>query len=182
MQLLGTLRLEPQCASSMSSQDAALHVVFACKMSAWFLRFPAAAIRAVLHDENSTANCLCSRSQPPGYFMKAKQYIIAFSMLHTETFLLIHVVIEVLQHDAHLDASVIHVLQVDRLYYYSSIDKYISCGRDGSFRLWNAAELKHAKTVSNGSSWITDCLYMPLSRKMVFTTVDRAISYYDINR
>jgi WD40 repeat protein len=74
------------------------------------------------------------------------------------------------------------VLQVDRLYFCGAIDKYISCGRDGSFRLWNAADLKHVKTVNNGSSWITDCLYLPLSRKMVFTTMDRAITYYDINR
>jgi WD40 repeat protein len=73
-------------------------------------------------------------------------------------------------------------LQVDRLFFCGAIDKYISCGRDGSFRLWNAADLKHVKTVNNGSSWITDCLYLPLSRKMVFTTMDRAITYYDINR
>ncbi|WIA12480.1 hypothetical protein OEZ85_012515 [Tetradesmus obliquus] len=80
------------------------------------------------------------------------------------------------------EASAYHHEQVDRLYFCGAIDKYISCGRDGSFRLWNAADLKHVKTVNNGSSWITDCLYLPLSRKMVFTTMDRAITYYDINR
>jgi hypothetical protein len=63
-----------------------------------------------------------------------------------------------------------------------AIDKYITCGRDGTFRLWNAGDMKHLKTVNNGSSWIVDCLYLPLSRKMVFTTMDRAISYYDVNR
>lgn len=78
--------------------------------------------------------------------------------------------------------GVLCLLQVDKLFFCAIIDKYISCGRDGSFRLWNAADLKHIKTVNNGSSWITDCLYLPLSRKMVFTTMDRAITYYDINR
>lgn len=33
-----------------------------------------------------------------------------------------------------------------------------------------------------GSSWITDGIFMPVARKLVFTTVDRAISYYDANR
>jgi WD40 repeat protein len=76
----------------------------------------------------------------------------------------------------------LHVLQVDKVYFCSAIDKYITCARDGSFRLWNAADLKHVRTVSNGSSWITDCLYLPQSRKVVFTTMDRAVTHYDINR
>lgn len=49
-------------------------------------------------------------------------------------------------------------------------------------RLWNAADLKHVKTVSNGSSWITDCVYLPQARQAVLTSMDRAISTYDMNR
>lgn len=49
-------------------------------------------------------------------------------------------------------------------------------------RLWNAGDLKHACTVANGGSWVTDCAYLPLSRRMVFTSMDRAISTYDMNR
>ena len=33
-------------------------------------------------------------------------------------------------------------------------------GRDGTFRLWNGSDLRHFKTMSMGSSWITDCIYM----------------------
>ncbi len=66
--------------------------------------------------------------------------------------------------------------------YCAAIDKYISCGRDGSFQLWSPTDLKHVKTVGNGSSWITDCAYMPNSRKLVFTAQDRAISFYDTHR
>lgn len=73
-------------------------------------------------------------------------------------------------------------LQVDKVYFCAAIDKYITCSRDGTFRLWQAADLDYVKTVNNGSSWITDCLYLPYSRKMVFTTMDRAITYYDITR
>jgi hypothetical protein len=71
---------------------------------------------------------------------------------------------------------------VDKVYYCEAIDKYVSCGRDGTYRLWNGADLRHFKTLSIGSSWITDCIYMPLARKLVFTTVDRAISYYEASR
>ena len=61
-------------------------------------------------------------------------------------------------------------------------DKYISCSRDGTFKLWASGDMKHLKTVNNGHSWIVDCVHMPLSRKIVFTTMDRAISYYDTHR
>lgn len=73
-------------------------------------------------------------------------------------------------------------LQVDKVYFCAAIDKYITCARDGTFRLWQAGDLDYVKTVNNGSSWITDCMYLPYSRKMVFTTMDRAITYYDITR
>jgi WD40 repeat protein len=62
------------------------------------------------------------------------------------------------------------------------VDKYITCGHDGTFRLWNCADLRHFKTVSNSNSWITDTVYLPTIRKLVFSTMDRAISYYDIHR
>lgn len=68
------------------------------------------------------------------------------------------------------------------MYYCAAIDKYITCARDGIFRLWQGGDLEYVKTVNNGSSWITDCMYLPQSRKMVFTTMDRAITYYDIAR
>jgi hypothetical protein len=50
---------------------------------------------------------------------------------------------------------------VDSMMYVEAIDKYVTCSRDGSWRLWNGADLKHFRTMTMGSSWITDCLYMP---------------------
>lgn len=79
-------------------------------------------------------------------------------------------------------ASFSLLVQVDKVYYCAAIDKYITCARDGSFRLWQGGDLEYVKSVNNGSSWITDCMYLPYSRKMVFTTMDRAITYYDIAR
>lgn len=39
--------------------------------------------------------------------------------------------------------------------------------RDGTYRLWNGTDLKHFKTMSMGSSWITGCIYMSLVRGKV---------------
>lgn len=80
------------------------------------------------------------------------------------------------------EASCAHHDQVDSIAFCAPLDKYITCGRDGSLRMWSAGDVKHFKTVNNGASWITDSTYMPLSRKLVVTTVDRSISYYDVNR
>ncbi|KAJ9529394.1 hypothetical protein QJQ45_013762 [Haematococcus lacustris] len=111
------------------------------------------------------------------------------------------------------DPGVAHRGAVDKIMYVEAIDKYVTCSRDGSFRLWNGTDLKHFRTMTMGSSWITDSIYMPgvqaqlgavaralnahvpipdaaiphrcgamQARKLVFTTVDRAISYYEANR
>jgi len=80
------------------------------------------------------------------------------------------------------DVGVAHRGPVDKIMYCEPIDKYVTCSRDGTFRMWNGMDLKHFKTMSIGSSWITDSIYMPQARKLVFTTVDRAISYYETNR
>lgn len=36
---------------------------------------------------------------------------------------------------------------VDRLLYVDFLDKYVSCGRDGTFRLWNGNDTRHFKTI-----------------------------------
>lgn len=80
------------------------------------------------------------------------------------------------------DSQVAHRGAVDRIMYVEAIDKYVSCGRDGTYRLWNGSDARHFKTGQIGSSWLTDSLYMPGARKLVFSTADRAISWYDANR
>jgi hypothetical protein len=36
---------------------------------------------------------------------------------------------------------------VDKIMYVEAIDKYVTCSRDGSFRLWNGTDLKHFRTM-----------------------------------
>ncbi|KAG2424023.1 hypothetical protein HXX76_014847 [Chlamydomonas incerta] len=80
------------------------------------------------------------------------------------------------------DTSVSHKGLVDRILYVDFLDKYVTAGRDGTFRLWNGGDCRHFKSLSINSSWITDGIFMPRTRKLVFTSADRAISYYDANR
>ncbi|KAF5835754.1 WD40-repeat-containing domain protein [Dunaliella salina] len=80
------------------------------------------------------------------------------------------------------DPGVSHRGQVDQVFYCEVIDKYVTISRDGSFRLWNGVDLKHFRTVTLGSAWITSGIYMPGARKLVFTSADRSISYYEANR
>ena len=50
-------------------------------------------------------------------------------------------------------AGAVHMRTLTLMYLHSP-------GRDGTFRLWNGSDLRHFKTMSMGSSWITDCIYM----------------------
>mmetsp|Transcript_13415 Transcript_13415/g.44193 ORF Transcript_13415/g.44193 Transcript_13415/m.44193 type:complete len:870 (+) Transcript_13415:164-2773(+) len=84
--------------------------------------------------------------------------------------------------DPNTDPLSVHRDICERVQYLPAADKYITAGRDGTFRLWNAADLQHSRTIHNSSSWITDFVYMPLQRKLAFSSTDRSISFYDINR
>jgi hypothetical protein len=66
--------------------------------------------------------------------------------------------------------------------YCQALDKYLSCGRDGTVRLWAAEDVKHARTIANGDSWVTDVLHLRRSRRLVVASMDRAITTYDIHR
>lgn len=54
-----------------------------------------------------------------------------------------------------------------RLYHDYSCEK---------FRVWNAPDLRHFKTVVNSQSYINDCVYMPNAKKLVVSALDRSVS------
>jgi hypothetical protein len=66
--------------------------------------------------------------------------------------------------------------------YLPPLDKYVTCGRDGAFRVWAGKDLQHCRTVATGSSWITDAVYLPAAGRMVLAGMDNALSYYDVTR
>lgn len=62
-----------------------------------------------------------------------------------------------------------------RLQHLPFVDKYITSGQDGTLRLWQAHDLTHFKTINIGPTWVTDFVYSPRQRKIVTTTMDRAV-------
>ena len=88
----------------------------------------------------------------------------------------------------HHRAPIAHLLHVEQT------EKYLTSGRDGSVRVWNAENLKHVKTVMCQSvslplahrfpqitvhpkAWVTASVYMPLSRRIAISSSDGAISF-----
>lgn len=58
---------------------------------------------------------------------------------------------------------------------------YLTASKDGSIRSWDVNTLEYQSTVLKGDSWISDCLHMPVSNRIVVATMDRHISFYDAN-
>lgn len=71
---------------------------------------------------------------------------------------------------------------IERVVHVPEVDKYITCSRDATFRIWNSADLKHSRTLVNGLRWVNDAAYMPSQRKLVVASMDRSLNWYDVNR
>lgn len=75
-----------------------------------------------------------------------------------------------------------HSDAIERVIYVPEVDKYITCSRDATFRIWNCADLRHNRTQVNGLRWVNDAAYMPNQRKLVVASMDRSLTWYDVNR
>lgn len=71
---------------------------------------------------------------------------------------------------------------VERVLYFSELDKYITCGRDATFRVWNTSDLRHNRTLLNGLRWVSDAVYLKQHRKLCVASMDRSLTWYDVNR
>lgn len=80
------------------------------------------------------------------------------------------------------DPATSHHKPCTTVHFIPQIDKYITTGKDSTFRVWNCQDLKQLRTINNGSEWINDLAYLEEQRKVVLVSMDRSISYYDINR
>lgn len=80
------------------------------------------------------------------------------------------------------EPSASHHKACTSIHFIPQIDKYITTGKDSTFRVWNCQDLKQLRIVNNGSEWINDLAYLEEQRKVVLVSMDRSISYYDINR
>ncbi|EFJ43836.1 hypothetical protein VOLCADRAFT_96020 [Volvox carteri f. nagariensis] len=104
---------------------------------------------------------------------------------------------------AHKDA----ITHITAMKLANGVDRYATCGRDGTVRLWNAKDLKHVKTlhlprprialaardgterlssarasrsVHSGGLWATCSAFMPLTQKLAVGSFSRSIRIYDL--
>jgi WD40 repeat protein len=71
---------------------------------------------------------------------------------------------------------------IERVVHVPEVDKYITCSRDATFRIWNSDDFKHNRTLVNGLRWVNDAVYIPNQRKLVVSSMDRSLTWYDVNR
>ena len=58
-------------------------------------------------------------------------------------------------------------------------EKFVTHSRDGTVRVWHAGTLAHLRTLRVSESWVTDCKHFPLSNRLVASSIDRTVSFYD---
>lgn len=82
-----------------------------------------------------------------------------------------------------------HADFVDRAIYLGALDKYITCSRDGSWKVWNGGNLQHHKTIRYNSAdsavstldrWILDACYIAEWKKLAVLCHDSTISFYEV--
>ncbi|KAL6759826.1 quinon protein alcohol dehydrogenase-like superfamily [Haematococcus lacustris] len=59
-------------------------------------------------------------------------------------------------------------------------DRYITSGKDGLVKVWNAKDMKHVKTVNTGKSWVTCTKWLPGTHKLAVASFARAVKIYDL--
>jgi WD40 repeat protein len=78
--------------------------------------------------------------------------------------------------------SVYHTDIITAFKYVPEIDKFATGSRDGTFKLWNAADFQHARTFENcKGAWVSDLCVLP-DMRMAVSASDRSISFYGIYR
>lgn len=58
---------------------------------------------------------------------------------------------------------------------------YLTTSKDGSVRTWNATSLAPQQILASGRDWITDCCVMKRSNRLAISSMDRTLSFYDLN-
>ena len=66
--------------------------------------------------------------------------------------------------------------------YVPEIDKYATGSRDGTFKVWNAADFQHYRTFEScKGSWVSDLVVLP-DKRLAVSASDRSISFFGIYR
>ncbi|KDO31332.1 hypothetical protein SPRG_03949 [Saprolegnia parasitica CBS 223.65] len=58
---------------------------------------------------------------------------------------------------------------------------YVTASRDGTVRTWNANTLAYQSTIATGRNWISDCCHMKRSNRLVVSSMNRTLAFYDMS-
>ena len=58
-------------------------------------------------------------------------------------------------------------------------EKFITHSRDGTVRVWHAGTLAHLRTLRVSTSQVTDCKHFSQTNRLVASSIDRAVTFYD---
>ncbi|KAG2789906.1 hypothetical protein PC129_g6683 [Phytophthora cactorum] len=58
---------------------------------------------------------------------------------------------------------------------------YLTTSKDGSIRTWSANTLAPQQVLASGRDWLTDCCVMKRSNRLAVSSMNRTLSFYDLN-
>ncbi|KAE9025446.1 hypothetical protein PR003_g4734 [Phytophthora rubi] len=58
---------------------------------------------------------------------------------------------------------------------------YLTTSKDGSVRTWSANSLAPQQVLTSGRDWLTDCCVMKRSNRLAVSSMNRTLSFYDLN-
>jgi len=58
-------------------------------------------------------------------------------------------------------------------------EKFVTHSRDGTVRVWHAGTLAHLRTLRVSTSQVTDCKHFSQTNRLVTSSIDRAVTFYD---
>ncbi|ETP10804.1 hypothetical protein F441_13625 [Phytophthora nicotianae CJ01A1] len=58
---------------------------------------------------------------------------------------------------------------------------YLTTSKDGSVRTWSANTLAPQQVLASGRDWLTDCCVMKRSNRLAVSSMNRTLSFYDLN-
>ena len=71
---------------------------------------------------------------------------------------------------------------IEQVVIVPELEKYITCAKDATFRVWQARDLGLTRTVTNGTRWLNDVVYLKRHKQLCVASMDRSLTWYEINR
>jgi WD40 repeat protein/rhodanese-related sulfurtransferase len=74
-----------------------------------------------------------------------------------------------------------HKDQITRVVRLERPSVYLTTSKDGSVRTWSANSLAPQQVLASGRDWLTDCCVMKRSNRLAVSSMNRTLSFYDLN-